>query len=457
MKKMARREFIKNAGLATGVTLAAPAFIQSMIQDSPNERINVAVAGFHGRGESHYRAFSRMRNVRVSILCDPDERLFKDAVADVEKTAGYRPATEFDFRRLLDDKNIDAISIASPDYWHALMTIWACQAGKDVYVEKPVSFTVDEGRKMVEAARRYKRMVQAGQNRRSEPRTRAAVRLLHDGKLGSVYRTKASLVKPRAGIGRVPDSPAPEGVHWDLFLGPSPNRPFNLNRFHYGWHFFWETSTGDIGNSMVHEIDLLRWGMNKNVHPVRIHSTGGYFIWDSEQETPNVQSATFEYADGTLLEAEVTNLYAPARQGGILFYTTRGYLTSEEGWKTFVGTITPRENDIASSGISERVTNASFPKASYVPGPAVEAPTDGAPSHFENFVSCVRSRKVEELFCDIEQGHLSAALCHLANISCRTGRKIVFDPKMERIVGDDEANRLLSRKYRKPYILPDRA
>ncbi len=453
MRKIARREFIKSSSLA----IAAPALLRSMMQDSPNERVNVAVAGFHGRGESHYRAFARMRNVHVSVLCDPDERLFKDALADVEKAAGYRPATEFDFRRLLDNKDIDAISIASPDYWHALMTIWACQAGKDVYVEKPVSFTVGEGRKMVEAARRHTRIVQAGQNRRSEPRTRAAVRLLHDGKLGSVYRAKATLVKPRASIGRVPDSPVPEGVHWDLFLGPSPSRPFNLNRFHYGWHFFWETSTGDIGNSMVHEIDLIRWGMNKNVHPVRIHSTGGYFVWDSEQETPNVQSATFEYADGTLLEAEVTNLYAPARQGGILFYTTQGYLTSEEGWKAYAGTITPREGATTGSGVSERVTNASFPKAGYVPGPAIEAQESGTPSHFENFISCVRSRKVEDLFCDIEQGHLSAALCHLANISCRTGRKIVFDPKTERIVGDDEADRLLSREYRKPYILPDRA
>ena len=258
MSSTSRREFVKSAAAVPAIGLA---------RSSPNETVNLAVVGFHGRGRAHYRAFAKIPNVRVAALCDADERLFPNAVAEVEKLAGYRPATEFDIRKLLERKDIDAVSIATPDYWHALMTIWACQAGKDVYVEKPVSFTVVEGRRMVEAARKYRRIVQAGQNMRSEARARAAVRLLNEGKLGKVYRAKVDITKPRGSIGRVQESSIPEGVHWDLYLGPTPFRPFNLNRFHYGWHFFMDTSTTDVGNSGVHNLDLARWGMNTRRAP----------------------------------------------------------------------------------------------------------------------------------------------------------------------------------------------
>jgi predicted dehydrogenase len=249
-------------------------------------------------------------------------------VAEVEKLAGYRPSTEYDVRRLLERKDIDAVSIAAPDYWHALMTVWACQAGKDVYVEKPVSFTITEGRRMVEAARKYKRIVQAGLNMRSEPVARAATRLLHDGKLGTVYRAKVTITKARSSIGRVKEASVPEGVHWDLYLGPTPFQPFTTNHFHYGWHFFWQTSTSDVGNTGVHHLDLARWGMNQSVHPVKVHSTGGNFVWDSEQETPNYQVATLEYADGRIMDVELTNLYAPPAPAFNVFYTTEGYLSA---------------------------------------------------------------------------------------------------------------------------------
>ncbi len=452
MAASSRREFLKGAA----ATAAAPAFLSGFGQRSPNETINVAVVGFHGRGRSHYRAFAQMPNVRVAMLCDVDERLFPAAVAEVEKLQGHKPGTEYDIRRLLERKDIDAVSIATPDHWHALMTIWACQAGKDVYVEKPVSFTIVEGKKMVEAARKYRRIVQAGHNRRSEGRTRGAMRTLHDGKLGEVYRARIVIRKPRASIGRVQESSIPEGVHWDLFLGPAPYRAFTLNRFHYGWHFFWDTSTTDIGNTAVHSVDVARWGLNKRVYPKKVHSTGGVYIWDSEQETPNVQMATFEYEDGTLLDVDLSNLYAPPHESqGITFYTSKGYLTENGKWESGLGTFTPRSRgpEVTSAGVNERATNVSFPRASYQPGP--EIPDEATVSHFQNFIDCVRSRKVEDLYCDIHEGHLSAALCHMANISYRTGRKLVFDSATERFVDDEEANGFLTRKYREPYVLPD--
>jgi len=444
-----RRQFLQGAA-----TAGTPALLA---QRSPSDRVNVAVVGFHGRGRSHYREFARMPNVRVAALCDADERLFPDAVAEVEKLAGYRPATEPDIRRLVERKELDAISIATPDYWHALMTIWACQAGKDVYVEKPASFTVVEGRRMVEAARKYNRIVQVGHNMRSERDVRAAMRLLNEGRLGKVYRARVDIVKPRASIGRIQEASIPQGVHWDLFLGPTPYRPFTVNRFHYGWHFFWDTSTTDIGNSAVHNIDVARWGLNKRLHPVKIHSAGGFYLWDSEQETPNFQCGTLEYADGGVIDFSLTNLYSPPSDAWNVFYASEGYLTAAGGWKAFKGAFATRRGaEVSAAGVDERPTNASFPKASYEPGPATEPDKEPAVNHFENFIACVRSRKVEDLHCDILEGHMSATLCHLANISYRLGRKLVFDSAKERFAGDPEADKLLTRAYRQPYVLPEK-
>ncbi|MGH9339864.1 MAG: Gfo/Idh/MocA family oxidoreductase [Acidobacteriota bacterium] len=457
-----RRSFLKkSATLSAGVFAGAPAVRRAFASDSPKDRVNVAVVGFHGRGRSHYRAYAGQKNVRVAALCDVDERLFAKAVKDVEDSSGFAPKSEVDFRRLLDDPDIDAVSIATPDHWHALQTIWACQAGKDVYVEKPVSYTIQEGRKMVEAARKYERMVQSGLNKRSNATDRRAMKYLHDGELGEIYRAKVIIFKGRGSIGKAEDSPVPQGVHWDRFLGPAPSRPFNINRFHYGWHFFWDTSTTDIGNSGVHELDVARWGLGKAVHPVEVHSTGGVYVWDSDQETPNLQVATFKYEDGTQLEIELTNLYTPEcggmRSTGNFFYTTKGYMNSANGYETFLGEFIPRSSD-SSSGIDERVTNASFPERNYKAGPVISKFSDREEtvSQFENFVDCVRSRRREDLYCDIEEGHLSTSLAHLANVSYRTGRKLTFDPKSERFVGDQAANSYLSRDYRHPYVLPEK-
>jgi predicted dehydrogenase len=431
--------------LGSGAAVAA--------QGAASDRVNLAVVGFHGRGRSHISGFGKLPNVRIAALCDADERLFPGGVALVEKLQGHKPDTFFDVRKLLERKDIDAISIATPDYWHALMAIWGCQAGKDVYVEKPVCFTIVEGRRMVQAARKYNRIVQSGLNMRCEPEVRAAMRALHTGKIGKVYRAKIDMVKPRASIGHAKESSIPEGVHWDLYLGPTKMQPFTVNKFHYAWHFNWDTSTTDVGNTGVHYVDAARWGMNKKVHPVKVHSTGGYYIWDSDQNTPNFQAGTFEYADGSILDFTTNNLYAPVTPDANTWFSTEGYLIGGHSWRAFRGKFEPRAGDVSPSGVNEHATNVSFPKATYTEQP-IEPTGEPAMNHFENFIACVRSRKREELYCEVEEGFMSSALCHLANISYRLGRKLVFDPATETFRGDAEANRLLTREYRDPYVLP---
>ncbi len=399
-----------------------------------------------------------MPGVHVGYLCDVDERLFDESVAEVERIAGYRPQTETDIRRLLEHGDLDAISVATPDHWHALMTIWACQAGKDVYCEKPCSYTLREGRKMVEAARKYGRMVQIGLQRRSSTRVRSVTKFVRDAAFGRAYRAKAVIYRGRVSIGKVQESSVPEGVNWDLYLGPAPYRAFDINRFHYGWHFFWDTSTSEVGNNGVHHLDVLRWGLDKQVHPVRVHCTGGQFVEDSDSEVPNVQVGTFEYADGTLVEIEATTLYSPpfggVRVGGF-FFTERGYIGSGDGWNAVEGAFTPRDRPDSPSGVSYRTNNLSFPDIAYRPGPRIPDLDKPEVSHFQNFVDCVRSRKRADLNCEVEQGHLSTSLCHLANISFRVGRKLEFDPETETFPRDEEASRLLTREYREPYVLPD--
>lgn len=439
---------------------ASAAFLPALAQRSPNEQINIGVVGFRGRGRDHYRTFAKIPNVRVAFLCDIDERLFPGAVAEVEQLGGNRPETYTDIRKLLERKDLDAISIATPDHWHALMTIWGCQAGKDVYVEKPVCHNMREGRKMVEAARKYNRMVQTGLNRRSELRNKAGVSYVRGGSFGPVYRAKAVVYRGRTSVGRVQEASIPKGVNWDLYLGPAPYRAFSLNRFHYGWHYFWDTATTEVGNNGVHAIDVVRWALNKNVHPVKVHCAGGRFVDDNtDQETPNVQNASYEYADGTLVELEVTTLPSPSFGGvqmGEFFYTPRGYITSAKKWTTVQADFTPRTTPDPPSGISLRATNLSFPDIKYGAGPEIPDIPGTEESHFENFIRCVRSRKREELNCEVLEGHMSTALCHLANIAFRTGRKLTFDPATETFPGDAEANQYLTRKYREPYVVPDK-
>jgi predicted dehydrogenase len=456
MSSASRRNFMGTA-LRTGLA-AAPAARPLWGQKSPNEVVNVGVVGFRGRGRDHYRAFARMPNVRVAYLCDIDERLFPDAVAEVEKMGGNRPVTFTDVRKMLEQKDLDAISVATPDHWHALITIWGCQAGKDVYCEKPVSHNLSEGRKMVQAARKYNRIVQTGLNRRSESRNIAGVEFVRKAAFGQAYRAKAVVYRGRTSVGTIQESSIPQGVHWDMFLGPAPYRAFTLNRFHYGWHFFWDTSTSEVGNNGVHAMDIVRWAMAKDVHPVKIHCVGGFYADRGDQETPNVQNASYEYGDGTLIELEVTTLPSPSFGGvqmGEFFYTPKGYVTSANKWSTVEGDFIPGSTPDPPSGISLRASNLSFPKIAYKPGPSIPDVRKVETSHFQNFIDCVRTRRREDLHCEILEGHMSTALCHLANIAFRTGRKLTFDPATETFPGDSEANGYLTRRYRAPYVVPD--
>ncbi|MEJ7617296.1 MAG: Gfo/Idh/MocA family oxidoreductase [Pyrinomonadaceae bacterium] len=442
MENINRRKFI-----ATGAAAAAAPFLRSTAtarRKSLNEAINIAVIGVRGRGQSHYNNFAKIPNVNITTFCDIDERLFPAAFANLGKITERKPKTALDLRRVLDDKEIDAVSIATPDHWHALATIWACQAGKDVYVEKPTSHNIWEGRRMVEAARKYNRIVQAGTQNRSDPSVQAAMKFLHEGGIGEVFMAKGLCFKPRDTIGVKPDSAVPQGVDYDLWLGPAPQRPFNENRFHYNWHWFWDYGCADLGNQGPHQMDIARWGLNKTEYPVRINCVGGKFAFKDDQETPNTQTATMEYADGKILQFEARGLYTNAEDGitiGNIFYGTKGWMhLNGSTWKTYFG----RKNE---------------------PGPAMSAKDSADPSnligtgdgnHFENFIKAMRSRNAKELSADIEVGHLSTALCHLSNISQRENRELRFDGSAECFRNDPAADKYLTREYRKPYQIPEK-
>lgn len=442
MKPVNRRQFLKATGMAAGVA-ASPLVKPSWAKASPNDTINVAVVGIRSRGAAHYSQFSRIPNVQVTTLVDVDERLFPAAQKKLSKLASHKVKTEVDLRRVLDDPDIDVVAIATTDHWHALATIWACQAGKDVYVEKPASHTIWEGRKMIEAARKYNRIVEVGMQNRSNEAVRAAMKFLHEGGIGEVYMAKGLCFKPRESIGKKPDSPVPPGVHYDLWLGPAPERPFNENRFHYEWHWFWDYGAADIGNQGPHQMDVARWGMNKHEYPVRISCVGGYYAFDSDQQTPNTQMAVMEFADGKTLQFEVRGLYTNAENEikiGNLFYGTKGWMHLDGStWRTFWG----RKDE---------------------PGPSMEAKDEYDPlnlagtgdfPHFENFIKAVRARDQKLLTCDIEVGHTSSSYAHLCNISYRLGREVRFDSKRETFLGDQEANQYLKREYRAPYLVPE--
>ena len=426
---MNRRTFLLGAG---GGLVAAGA----------NDRVNVGVIGARGRGRDLISIYGALPGSRVAAVCDIDHAQRERAVALTEKVQGSKPKTYSDLRRLFEDKDIDAVAIATANHWHALATIWAVQAGKDVYCEKPASHNVWEGRKMVEAARKYNRIVQVGLQSRSQGHKRLAIELLQQGVIGKVYMARGLCFKRRPSIGKQPDGPVPPGVDYDLWLGPAPMRPFNPNRFHYNWHWFWDTGNGDIGNQGAHEIDICRWGLNKNTLPRTVFSAGAKYIYDDDQETPNTQIAIFQYDDCQIV-FEVRGLLTGTEEGitetpnhiGNIFYGSDGYLS-----------IDVNGFEIRRGEKKELVRKEKF----------MEPTRWDTRPHVENFLQAVRSRKQSDLHADIEEGHLSAALCHLANISYRTGRKLTFDPATERFVGDNEANRLLTRNYRKPYVVPDK-
>ena len=456
--KNSRRDFIKKATLgATGVTIGSSAmgFTAKSYRriKGANDRINISVIGVRGQGYSHLRRWSGMakeENVYVKTVCDVDKRLFAERVKKVEELQGEQPGTEVDMRRVFEDPNVDAVSIGAPNHWHALATIWAVQAGKDVYVEKPCCHNIWEGRKMIEAARKYNKIVQVGFQNRSIPNVRQAMQFLHDGGIGEVYMARGLCIKPRDSFGKAPKSAPPSEVDYNLWLGPAQWRPFRETQFHYNWHWHWDTGNGDIGNQGPHQFDIARWGLQKDEHPVCIHSIGNYYKFDDcSQETPNMQMATYEYADGKILQFEVRGLYSGGEAGldvkiGNLFYGTEGWMEIRGSkWKTYMG----RKNEPGPS--SEGNEDSTDKVVQYLAAP-------GGGGHYKNFIAALRSGKSSDLTCDIYDGFLSSALPLLGNISYRLdGARLEFNGDREKFMNNPAADDMLTREYRDPFIIPE--
>ena len=452
---MNRRHFL----MSTAV-MAAGSAVRGF--NSPNETVRMGVIGCGGRGSSHVNAWPGQPNVEIVALCDVDEAHLADKLKILSGKGLKTPATYIDVRKMLEDKNIDAVSIASPNHWHALQTIWACQAGKDVYVEKPCTHNIFESQQIVAAARKYNRLVQQGSQSRSSEALREGVDRMRKGEFGEIYMSRGLCYKWRDSIGKYPDGPMTAGekfaftvgsksyeptydasylakANYDLWQGPAPARPFNRNRFHYNWHWYWDTGNGDLGNQGIHEVDISRWGLGVT-HPTKVSMIGGKFMFDDDQETPNTSSASWEFdVDGKkkMMTFEVRHWISPHEAGingerpgntiGNQFYGSNGYLVIDNYNKYY-----------------------SFLGKDQQPGPTA---TKGD-THYANFIEAVRSRKREDLNAEIEEGALSCNLMHLANISYRVGRTLHWDAKTLTCIGDPEANKLLTRAYRTPFVVP---
>ncbi len=464
-----RRDFIKKSAIGTaGIAIGGMGFSSKSYASimGSNERINLAVIGIRNQGSVHINNWCNLQkshNVKIKTLCDTDELLFASRSKMVLDKTGEKPLTEWDMQKVFDDKDIDAVSIVTPNHWHALATIWACQAGKHVYVEKPVSHNIWEGRKMVNAASKYNLHVQVGLNNRSSPNVREAIKFLHEGGIGEIFMARALCFKARDSYGMAKDSEPPETLHYDRWLGPAPWRPYNEKRGHYNWHWYWDTGNGDTGNTGPHQLDIARWGLNKNEHPVKVYSTGGIYGFRQDevkpedrtpgkmvygdveaygqdkttQETPNMQTAVFKYSDGTMLEFETRGRFtnhegSEGQEIGNLFFGTEGWLEIYGStWNAFRG----REKEpFASSKKLERGQNG---------------------NHWANFLDVIRSGNSGDLHSDIREGFYSSSLPLLANISYRLDRELRFMGDYEKFANDSEADKMLTRRYRKPYVVPN--
>jgi len=415
-----RRQFVA-AGLATAATARLW---------GASDEIRVGIIGLGGRGRALLARLLEIPGVRVAYLCDPDQGSLERAQAILKERNLPAIPTTADMRRVFDDKNIDAVFIATPDHWHAPATILACDAGKDVYVEKPVSHNIREGRLMIDAARRNGRIVQVGTQSRSRPCVIRAIEYIKSGKIGQVLMAKAWNVQLRRNIGHKEDSPPPPGLDYETWLGPAPWIPFNENRFHYNWHWHWHFGTGDAGNDGVHQIDIARWALGVD-SPRKISGMGRKIFFDDDQQTPDTMNITFDYGDKAMIfEMRLWNPYAmEGVENGVAVYGTEGMVqigrwNRRWGFKVFDRT-----------------------------GALVFHDDKNEPDfHIENFIECIRTRRLPN--ADIATGHLSTLHAHLANIVARVGRNIEFEPETETIPGDPVANAYVRRVYRTHWATP---
>lgn len=474
MSHLTRRSFFKRT-LAAAATITIAGTKSSGRVLGANETIRLGIAGLHGRGSAHLGGFVGLPNVQITYLIDPDTRTYAARSEAIQKRGGNTPRTVQDIRTALDDQNLDAISIATPNHWHALMTMWACQAGKDVYVEKPCSHNVAEGRLALELARKHRRIVQHGTQSRNEPAWARVVEIIKSGKLGRLLVSRALCYKRRGSIGMQKTSAPPSEVDFNLWLGPARQQEHHANLVHYNWHWFWDFGNGDIGNQGVHQMDIARWAIPQATLPTSVVSVGGRFGYRDQGETPNTQISVMEFGR-TQLVFEVRGLPGQPFHG--------------QG----VGNIFHLEGGIIAGN------NTFYPTGSKTaaPMPTVQLPRTPSGNIFRNFIDCVRSRRTEDLDADILEGHYSSACCHLANISYRLGVEqpfngnarpfgdnkdaaetfarmqdhlrdnsvqlaetnyrvgpmLAFDPKTETFARDQEAaNRLLTRANRPPFVV----
>jgi predicted dehydrogenase len=408
---------------------------------SPNDRIRAAIIGMGGRGRDHMRMLAKLDNVEVAAFCDPDETRLAEKSAEFEKLTGHRPRVEQDLRRIMDDHNIDVVTVATCNHWHALASIWAMQAGKHVYVEKPVCHDIHEGSQMVAASRKYNRLVQGGTQRRSNGYVRRAIQALKEGVIGDVYMARCIHYQHRDSLGFKPAEEPPKTLNWDLWVGPGPMQQFNRNLVHYNWHWFWDFGNGELGNNGIHYIDVARWGLNKQL-PARIYSTGGRFGYKDQGQTPNTQLVTYSFDDGTEMVMEIRGRYTNSEEGldsGLMFYGSKGYMIEDPKVDGFFNV---------------------YLNGSKTPEPAmgklddVDRDQNSQLSHFHNFFDAVRANKRELLTAEINETYLSTAYCHLGNISYHLKREVRFDQKTGRFIGDSEADAMLSAPHRSPYSVP---
>ncbi len=475
MSSFNRRDFLKHAA-AGGFVAATFGFGGAKASArvlGANERIRIAVAGIHGRGVEHIQQFCTMKNVEVAYLVDPDSRLFGSRSEIVRKRGGNTPKCVQDLRAILDDKNLDAVSIAAPNHWHSLLAIWACQAGKDVYVEKPCSHNLAEGRRLVEAARRYDRIVQHGTQNRSDAKWARQVAAVRSGKYGRLLVSYGYASKPRRSIGFKSPSEPPKELNFDLWLGPAPQQPYHQNLVHYNWHWFWDFGNGEIGNQGVHQMDVARWAMPDGAVPASAVSLGGRFGYKDQGQTPNTQLTIIDFGGPKIIFEDrglVNNRHTKITNE---FHTDQGVI---------------KDGRFFAKGEKGGEPLADVEFSLHHGGP------------FGNFIDCVRSRKRENLNAEILEGHRSALLCHLGNVSYQLGaevpfnkpadalgndkavgkafesmkrhvakagkvkldeatyhlgRKLTFDAAAEKFVGDAEANQRLAGPRREGYIVPE--
>jgi predicted dehydrogenase len=480
MTHVSRREFLERSMFATAAASLAgsPGLFAAEEEADPNaKKFRVAVVGVKGRGGAHIQGFGERKDCEIAALVDVDETMANTQADAIEKKTGKRPTLYTDMRKCFDDKSIDIVSIATPNHWHALAAIWAIQAGKDVYVEKPVSHNVSEGRRVVEAARKYERMVQTGTQSRSNPGMRDAIAFIHGGGIGEIKLARGLCYKPRPSIGPKGNYDVPASVNYDLWSGPAEIKPLTRKSLHYDWHWMWDYGNGDLGNQGIHQMDIARWGLGEMNLGDAVQSYGGRFGYEDAGETANTQVCIHDFPKNRRLVFEVRGLKTEKLMDvgvGVIFYGSEANL------------VVPSYNGGIVCDKEGKPTGLKFEGG-------------GDNHHFANFIKAVRSRKHEDLNADILDGHLSSALCHLGNISYRLGKpetvdaiafshqgdsealetldrfqqhlrenkvdpastKVTMGPKLtltsqEEFTGarSAEANRMLTREYRAPYIVP---